>query len=219
LPSPACAPPSGAASSRPGGASTPSSPGPPTSTPTAPWASSCCAIRASARSPSAAASIGWKARGGVTADQLTGSADLQIFFPDLGLGAVDWFSRFEFRHREVSGDGQAFDVDADVYHVTGGARWFAAPDVALVFAGSWQRVEEEFFSEDDQTGSLMVHGRLPLPLGPVSIELFAGGSAGVSEYKESPFRGDRRLVYGGRAGLTLRLFSGRSLIESMRQYD
>jgi hypothetical protein len=157
--------------------------------------------------------------GGVTADQLTGSADLQIFFPDLGLGAVDWFSRFEFRHREVSGDGQAFDVDADVYHVTGGARWFAAPDVALVFAGTWQRVEEEFSSEDDQTGSLMVHGRLPLPLGPVSIELFAGASAGVSEYKESPFRGDRRLVYGARAGLTLRLFSGRSLIESMRQYD
>lgn len=157
--------------------------------------------------------------GGLSADQLTGSADLQIFFPDLGLGAVDWFGRFEFRHREVSGDGQAFDVDADVYHVTGGARWFASPDVALVFAGSWQRVEEEFSSEDDSTGSLMVHGRLPLPLGPVSIEVFAGGSAGVSEYKQSPFRGDRRLVYGGRAGLTLRLFSGRSLIESMRQYD
>ncbi len=101
----------------------------------------------------------------------------------------------------------------------GGARWYATPDLALVFAGRWQRVEEEFLSEDDQTGSLMVHGRLPLPLGPVSIELFGGGSAGISEYKQSPFRGDRRLVYGARAGLTVRLFSGRSLIESMRQYD
>lgn len=157
--------------------------------------------------------------GGVTADQLTGSADLQIFFPDLGLGPLDWFARFEFRHRELAGDGQPFDVDADVYDVVGGARWFASPDVALVLAGHWQRVEEEFSSEDDATGSLMVHGRLPLPLGPISVELFAGGSAGVSEYKQSPFRGDRRLVYGARAGMTLRLFSGRTLLESMRQYD
>ena len=103
--------------------------------------------------------------------------------------------------------------------MTGGARWFATPDLALVFAGRWQRVEEEFLAEDDQTGSLMVHGRLPLPLGPVSVEVFAGGSAGISEYKQSPFRGDRRLVYGARAGLTVRLFSGRSLLASLRQYD
>ena len=157
--------------------------------------------------------------GGVTADQLTGSADLQIFFPDLGLGPVDWFARFEFRHRELAGDGQPFDVDADVYDVVGGARWFASPDLAVVLAGRWQRVEEEFSAEDDATGSLTVHGRLPLPPGPISVEVFAGGTAGISEYKESPFRGDRRFVYGARAGVTLRLFSGRTLVESMRQYD
>lgn len=156
---------------------------------------------------------------GVAANQLTGSADLQVFFPDLGAGPLDWFTRFEFRHRELEGDGQPFDVDADVYYVTGGARWFAGPDVALVLAGTWQRVEEEFFSEDDQTGSLALHWRLPLALGPASIEVFAGGSAGVSEYKQSPLRGDHRLVYGARAGLTVRLFSGRTLVESMRQYD
>lgn len=157
--------------------------------------------------------------GGVTADQLTGSVDLQIYFPDLGLGPVDWFARFEFRHRELAGDGQPFDVDADVYDVLGGARWFASPDLAVVLTGRWQRVEEEFSAEDDATGSLTVHGRLPLPLGPISVEVFAGGTAGISEYKESPFRGDRRFVYGARAGMTLRLFSGRTLVESMRQYD
>ena len=156
---------------------------------------------------------------GVAGNQLTGSADLQIFFPDLGSGSLDWFTRFEFRHRELEGDGQPFDVDADVYHVTGGARWYASPDVAVVFAGTWQRVEEEFFSEDDRTGSVGIHWRLPLRIGPASVEVFAAGSAGSSEYKESPFRGDHRLVYGGRAGFTLRLFSGRTLIESMRQYD
>jgi hypothetical protein len=156
---------------------------------------------------------------GVAANQLTGSVDLQVFFPDLGAGPLDWFTRFEFRHRQIEGDGQPFDVDADVYHVTGGARWFAGPDVAFVLAGTWQRVEEEFFSEDDQTGSLALHWRLPTALGPASIEVFAGGSAGVSEYKQSPLRGDHRLVYGARAGLTLRLLSGRTLVESMRQYD
>lgn len=156
---------------------------------------------------------------GVAANQLTGSVDLQVFFPDLGAGPLDWFTRFEFRHRQIEGDGQPFDVDADVYHVTGGARWFAGPDVALVLAGTWQRVEEEFFSEDDQTGSLALHWRLPTALGPASVEVFAGGSAGVSEYKQSPLRGDHRLVYGARAGLTLRLFSGRTLVESMRRYD
>lgn len=158
-------------------------------------------------------------KSGVAGNQLSGSADLQIFFPDLGSGSLDWFTRFEFRHRELEGHGQPFDVDADVYHVTGGARWYASADVAVVFTGTWQRVEEEFFSEDDRTGSLGLHWRLPLRIGPASVEVFAAGSAGTSEYKESPLRGDHRLVYGGRAGFTLRLFSGRSLIESMRQYD
>ena len=72
-------------------------------------------------------------------------------------------------------------------------------------------------------GQLLPYGaRVEVKLadnGPASIEVFAGGSAGVSEYKQSPLRGDHRLVYGARAGLTLRLLSGRTLVESMRQYD
>lgn len=157
--------------------------------------------------------------GGGSAEQVTGSADAQIFFPDLGTGPLDWFAHFEFRHREVSGTGQTFDVDADVYDVTGGARWYLSPDVALVATGAWQRTEEEFFSEDDATGGLAFHWRLPLPIRPVSIELHAGGRAGLSEYKEPPFRGDHRFVYGVQAGLTLRLFSGTTLLESIRRYD
>lgn len=157
--------------------------------------------------------------GGGSAEQVTGSADAQIFFPDLGTGPLDWFARFEFRHREVSGTGQTFDVDADVYDVIGGARWYLSPDVALVATGAWQRTEEEFFSEDDSTGGLAFHWRLPLPIRPVSIELNAGGRAGVSEYKEPPFRGDQRFVYAVQAGLTLRLFSGATLLDSIRRYD
>ena len=156
---------------------------------------------------------------GLAANQVTGSVEAQFFFPDLGLGPIDWFGRFAFRHREVEGDGQDFDVDADVYHVVGGARWYASPDVAVEFTGRWQRVEEEFLSEDDQTGSLGFRWRLPLPIRPVSLELFAAASAGTSEYKESPYRGDSRLVYGARAGLTFRLFSGETLVDCLRHYD
>lgn len=157
--------------------------------------------------------------GGVAANQVTGSVDAQVFFPDFGLGPLDWFGRFEFRHRELEGDGQPFDVDADVYHVKAGARWYASPDVAVVFSGSWQRVEEEFLSEDDATGSLGFRWRLPLPIRPISLELFGSASAGLSEYKESPYRGDDRLVYGARAGLTIRLFSGETLVDCLRHYD
>ncbi|MFO0688688.1 MAG: hypothetical protein U0900_08265 [Myxococcota bacterium] len=157
--------------------------------------------------------------GGGSADQITGSADAQIFFPDLGTGPLDWFAHFEFRHREVSGTGQTFNVDADVYDVRGGARWYLSPDFTLVATAAWLRTEEEFFSEDDTTGGLEFHWRLPIPIRPVSIEFFAGGNAGISEYKEPPFRGDHRLVYGARAGLTLRLFSGATLLDSIRRYD
>ncbi len=157
--------------------------------------------------------------GGLAANQLTGSVDAQIYFPDLSLGPLDWFGRFEFRHREVAGDGQVFDVDTDVYHVVAGARWYASPDVAVVFTGSWQRVEEEFLAEDDQTGSLGLRWRLPLAIRHASLEVFAAASAGMSEYKESPYRGDQRLVYGARAGLTIRLFSGETLVDSIRRYD
>ncbi|MBY0401197.1 hypothetical protein K2X89_12940, partial [Myxococcota bacterium] len=157
--------------------------------------------------------------GGASAEQIVGTATAQIFFPDLGTGPLDWFAQFEFRHRQVSGTGQTFDVDADVYDVSGGARWYLSPDVALVATGAWQRTEEEFFAEEDTTGGLALHWRLPLPIRPVSIELFAGGRAGISEYKEPPFRGDHRLVYGAHAGLTLRLFSGATLLESIRRYD
>ena len=77
-------------------------------------------------------------------------------------------------------------------------------------------MEEGFFSNGAELRFLSGG---PLALGPASVEVFAGGSAGVSEYKQSPLRGDDRLVYGARAGLTLRLLSGRTLVESMRQYD
>lgn len=157
--------------------------------------------------------------GGLSANQLTGSAELQIYFPDLGSGPLDWFARFEFRHRQVEDHDQPFDIDADVYAVTAGARWYASPDVAVAFTGAWQRTEEEFFSEDDKTGSLGIHWLLPIPMGPVSLEVFAAGTAGLSEYKQAPFRGDDRLVYGGRAGATLRFFSGRTLLASFRGFD
>jgi len=156
---------------------------------------------------------------GQAADQLTGSADLRIFFPDLGSGPVDWFTRFEFRHREVEGDGQPFDVDADVWDVEGGARWYTSPDVAIALSGRWQRVEEEFLSEDDRTAGLGLHWLLPLPFRGASVELFAAGSVGDSELKQSPYRSDHRLAWGARAGLALRLFSGRSLVDVSRRYD
>ena len=53
----------------------------------------------------------------------------------------------------------------------------------------------------------------------VPVELTFGGSAGVSEYKQPPFRADKRPIWGATAGLVFRLGSGESLLEAVRAYD
>ncbi|MAG34320.1 MAG: hypothetical protein CL908_25865 [Deltaproteobacteria bacterium] len=154
--------------------------------------------------------------GGVDANAFGGSVEAAIFFPDLGSGYIDWFARFDFTHRRVSGAGQPFDVDADVYRVAAGAGWYATEDIQVLAGGRWTRTEEEFLSEDDREGFLTLRWRLPLPL---SLEVSASGSAGLSEYKQAPFRGDHRLIYGARVGFIYRFRSGPTLRESIRAYD
>lgn len=156
--------------------------------------------------------------GDVEADVYRGSARLAIFFPDLDLGPVDWFVRFDFAHRRISGAPGTTDLDGDRYAVEGGAGWYLSDDLQVVLGGRWIRAEEEFLDEEDRVGFGRLRWRLPLP-GPVSAELRLGGHVGVSAYEQSPFRSDHRLVYGARAGLVLRVGSGASLLESIRAYD
>jgi len=158
------------------------------------------------------------ADGGLDADAYGGSAEAIVFVPDLGSGPVDWGVRFDFTRRQVSGSALPFDVDAVVYRVEGTAGWYATPNVQVLFGGRWSRVEEELVNEDDRVGFLGLRWRLPLP-GPVGVELSARGTAGLSEYKEAPFRGDQRLLYGGEAAITLRFNSGATLLDSIRAHD
>lgn len=154
------------------------------------------------------------------ADEYRAHGALSIFYPDLGLGAVDWVLRFDYAHRQISGIVSAVDLDADRYAVTGEAGWYAAENLRIAFGGRFRRAENEFSSEDDREGFVRVRwwlGRL-LPVA-VPAELSFGGSAGVSEYKQSPFRADRRAVYRAEVGLVLRFNSGASLLESIRRYD
>jgi len=154
--------------------------------------------------------------GSQEADAYTGSVDAAIYFPDLGAGPLDWFARFDFSHRQVSGTGQSFDIDADVYRVAGGAGWYPSDDFRFALGGRWTRTEEEFLSEVDTEGFVSMRWKLPLP---VSLELAVEGSGGISEYKEAPFRGDHRLIYGAQVGLVYRFRSGATLLESIRAYD
>lgn len=150
------------------------------------------------------------------ANAFGGVADLRIFFPDMGSGEVDWFIRFDYERREVEGTGRPFDPRIDTYQVSGGAGWYLTDNFQLLLGGSWTRAENSPISREDSKGFVTVRWRLPTAL---SLELSLGGTAGVSEYKQSPFPSDDRLIYGGHVGVTYRFRSGATLVESIRAFD
>lgn len=155
--------------------------------------------------------------GPIDADAFGGHATAQIFFPDLGLGPIDWTLHFAFTHRQVDDVTGSADVDADRYVVRAQSGWYASENVQLLFGVRWDRAEEEFSSEEDVEALFEARWLFPVPVVP--IELRFGGSAGVSEYKQPPFRADRRGVYGAHVGLVFRYGAGRTLIETQRRYD
>ena len=158
--------------------------------------------------------------GPIDAQEFKGDAAFSIFFPDLGMGPVDWTFSFDFAHREVSDVPGTADVDADRYVVTGQAGWYASDDVQIALGGRWERAEEEFSSEVDTEGFVQVRWWLARSL-PVKlpIELTFGGSVGVSEYKQPPFRADKRMVYGANVGFVFRFGSGENLLDAVRRFD
>jgi len=156
-------------------------------------------------------------KGPIDADEYGGHVTAQAFFPDLGLGPVDWTIHFAFTHRQIDGVAGPADVDADQYLVRAQSGWYASDDVQMLFGVRWERAEEEFSSEEDLEGLVEARWFLPVPMIP--IELRAGGSIGVSEYKQPPFRADRRPVYGAHVGLLFRFGAGESLIDTQRRYD
>ncbi len=158
--------------------------------------------------------------GPIDANAYHGRASLAIFYPDLGLGPVDWRVDLQFTHREVSDTGGVSDIDGDRYRVAGQAGWYVNPDLQIALGGRWDRAEDEFSSEVDAEGFVQVRAWLPrrFTFG-VPIELNFGGSAGVSEFKQPPFRTDKRAVWGANAGLVFRFGAGETLLESVRAYD
>ena len=151
--------------------------------------------------------------GGSDANEFGATAGAAAFFPDMGAGPVDWFLGFEYAYREVSGSRT---MDLDLYKVGGGAGWYVTDDFQFRVGGRWSRAENGTVSEEDSEGFMDYRWLLPLP---VSVELSMGGSVGVSEYKESPFPSDDRLIYGAKMALTFRFGSAPTLIESVRAYD
>lgn len=158
--------------------------------------------------------------GPIDAEEFKGDASFSIFYPDLGLGPVDWKFSFEFGHRQVSGVPGTTDIDADRYIVTGQAGWYASDDVQIALGARWERAEEEFSTEVDTKGFVQVRWWLArwLPV-ELPIELTFGGSVGVSEYKRSPFRTDDQMVYGANVGLVFRFRSGQTLLDAVRRFD
>lgn len=155
--------------------------------------------------------------GPIGAEEYSGHATAQVFFPDLGIGPVDWNFHFGFTHREVDGVAGTADVDADRYRVRAQGGWYASENVQILMGIQWDRAEEEFSSEEDLEGIFEARWFVPVPV--VSVQLRVGGSVGVSEYKRPPFRADKRPVYGANVGLVFRFGAGRTLIETQRQYD
>ena len=156
-------------------------------------------------------------KGPIDAEEFGGHATAQLFFPDLGMGPVDWTLHFGFTHRQVDGVGGTADVDADRYLIRAQSGWYASENVQILMGLQWDRAEEEFSSEEDLEGVFEARWFLPVPIVP--IELRAGASVGVSEYKRPPFRADKRTVYGATVGLVFRFGAGQSLIETQRRFD
>lgn len=154
--------------------------------------------------------------GGLDANEFGASASAAIFFPDLGSGPVDWVVRFDYARQDVSGSGASGDLDSDIFTVSGGAGWYLTDHSQVVAGARWNRQENDFADVEDIEGFLDVHWLLPTP---ISMELTLGGSVGVSEYKESPFPADDRLIYGATVGLTFRFRSASTLVEIVRAYD
>ena len=150
----------------------------------------------------------------LVASEFGGLFGASIFFPDFGSGAVDWSIRFDYLRRKITGPGSLTDVD--FYSVEGSAGWYMTENFQLELGGRWIRSETGIVSEDDREGFVNLRWLIPAP---VSFEFSLGGSAGVSEYKEVPFRPDSRLRYGANLGFTFRFQSGPNLIETRRAYD
>jgi hypothetical protein len=153
---------------------------------------------------------------GLDANEFGASLGAAIFFPDLGSGPVDWVLRLDYARQDVSGSGTSGDLDSDIFTVSGGAGWYLTDQSQVVIGARWNRAENDFADVEDFEGFLDVHWLLPTP---ISMELTLGGSVGVSEYKESPFPSDDRLIYGASVGLTFRFRSAPTLVEIVRAYD
>ena len=150
--------------------------------------------------------------GGADANKVGASVDASIFFPDLGSGQVDWSFRFDYSYQEVSDQNDP----TNSYTATAGAGWYLTNNSQFVLGGRWSRKENEFVTEEDLEGFVKIRWLLPAP---IPMEFSLGGSAGVSDYKQSPFPEEDRLIYGASAGVTIRFRSGATLLEMIRGYD
>jgi opacity protein-like surface antigen len=166
---------------------------------------------------------GWDriARSGpIDANAYEANVALSAFYPDMGLGPVDWRVDLQYRYTDVTGISGPVDYDADHYFVSGEAGWYARPDLRIALGGRWKRLEAEFSSETDSEGFVQVRTWLPRAWTfSLPVELSFGGSGGVSEYKQSPFRTDRRPVWTANVGFVFRYGSGATLLEAVRAYD
>ncbi|MFK7897346.1 MAG: hypothetical protein AB8G23_16020 [Myxococcota bacterium] len=152
------------------------------------------------------------------ANAYEGRAELDIFFPDLGSGPVDWFVHFSFARRDDASAPRTFEPNRDLFSVEGGAGWYFGENLQWVLGGRWSLAESDDAEIEIREGFTGFRWFMPVQEA-LSVEFDLGGFAGISDYQEDPFRSDGRFAYGFEGGVTLRFRSGATLLESVRAHD
>ncbi|MFK7895146.1 MAG: hypothetical protein AB8G23_04880 [Myxococcota bacterium] len=155
---------------------------------------------------------------GLNFNSIGGKVDLRFFFPDLGSGPVDWAAGFRFVNDDLSGPGVEIEVDSDNYVFSAGPTWYLSDTFSTALSVEWDRFETDFASQETTLGKIDLNLLWPTSR-RTSLAFRVGASAGALDYKQSPFRGEKSLVWGLSAGVTIRLAPSQKLVELARAYD
>lgn len=111
------------------------------------------------------------------------TAGAGIFFPDLGVGPLDWVAGFAYarERQEVPGFSS---TTFDVYSVAVGPRWHLSDTLLASSAFSWRRVEQSQAEiSRELAGSMQLDWLLGAPEGRyLSIGVFGGGGRQTTDF-------------------------------------
>lgn len=155
---------------------------------------------------------------GSTIDQFGGRVGLAAYFPDFGLGPVDWILIAEYRKSDDSNSTRGtIQVDGHGFGVSGVAGWYMTPRSVFEAGGTWFRSEGGDVDTEDRLGVARIRLLFAAPV--VSTEFSLGASIGESEFELDSFAPDDRFAYAISFGIQFRHVPGKNLIEIRRNFD